>query len=178
MVARLGYFGFNQVRWEIKLQGHYHITNSSTGLRNVCTFPAKTRSKVANITTPVSWALGSKSREIMIEAIIIGLIVAAIIQGLGSGDALDALNVLFVIATALIVLVGILVLLLFFSQWWGWIGFAISIPLIFLFICFIDSMDASMVITLFSIILAIPFLVLNGYVAHHDNILFFMETID
>jgi len=114
----------------------------------------------------------------MIEAIIIGLIVAAIIQGLGSGDALDALNVLFVIATALIVLVGILVLLLFFSQWWGWIGFAISIPLIFLFICFIDSMDASMVITLFSIILAIPFLVLNGYVAHHDNILFFMETID
>jgi hypothetical protein len=28
-----------------------HITNSTTGLRNVCTFPAKTRSKVANITT-------------------------------------------------------------------------------------------------------------------------------
>ena len=28
-----------------------NITNSSTGLRNVCTFPAKTRSKVANITT-------------------------------------------------------------------------------------------------------------------------------
>jgi hypothetical protein len=28
-----------------------HITSSSTGLRNVCTFPAKTRSKVANITT-------------------------------------------------------------------------------------------------------------------------------
>jgi hypothetical protein len=27
------------------------ITNSSTGLRNVCTFPAKTRSKVANITS-------------------------------------------------------------------------------------------------------------------------------
>ena len=27
-----------------------NITNSSTGLRNVCTFPAKTRSKVANIT--------------------------------------------------------------------------------------------------------------------------------
>jgi len=28
-----------------------HITISSIGLRNVCTFPAKTRSKVANITT-------------------------------------------------------------------------------------------------------------------------------
>jgi hypothetical protein len=28
-----------------------NITISSTGLRNVCTFPAKTRSKVANITT-------------------------------------------------------------------------------------------------------------------------------
>jgi len=28
-----------------------NITNSSTGLRNVCTFPAKTRSKVANITS-------------------------------------------------------------------------------------------------------------------------------
>jgi len=28
-----------------------NITNSSTGLRNVCTFPAKKRSKVANITS-------------------------------------------------------------------------------------------------------------------------------
>jgi hypothetical protein len=27
------------------------LTNSSTGLRNVCTFPAKKRNKVANITT-------------------------------------------------------------------------------------------------------------------------------
>jgi hypothetical protein len=33
------------------------LTNSSTGLRNIGTFAAKTRSKVANITTPVSWAL-------------------------------------------------------------------------------------------------------------------------
>jgi hypothetical protein len=28
----------------------FHITNSSTGLRNLVTFPAKIRSKVANIT--------------------------------------------------------------------------------------------------------------------------------
>jgi hypothetical protein len=37
-----------------------YITNSSTGLRNVCSFPAKIRSKVASITPPVSWALQSK----------------------------------------------------------------------------------------------------------------------
>tara|TARA_R110002110_G_scaffold291980_1_gene506028 strand:- start:109 stop:264 length:156 start_codon:yes stop_codon:yes gene_type:complete len=35
----------------MKSENNKCITNSSTGLRNVCTFPAKTRSKVANITT-------------------------------------------------------------------------------------------------------------------------------
>ena len=33
------------------------LTNSSNGLRNVGTFCAKERTKVANITTPFSWAL-------------------------------------------------------------------------------------------------------------------------
>jgi len=35
------------------------ITISSTGLRNVCTFPAKTRSKVANITTHGKLGVGA-----------------------------------------------------------------------------------------------------------------------
>ena len=44
-----------------------HITSSSTGLRNVCTFPAKTRSKVANITARgelgVMFSMGQLSKS-------------------------------------------------------------------------------------------------------------------
>jgi hypothetical protein len=46
-----------------------HSTSSSTGLRNVCTFPAKTRSKVANITTRGELGVrGKGSISMQIEA--------------------------------------------------------------------------------------------------------------
>ena len=96
-----------------------HITNSSTGLRNVCTFPAKIRSKVANITTrgELGVTLTNWSRDMRLISRIKEISAAHILVGF---EAVASLYVLYRELGYLAVLLAILyvIMITVLSAWY------------------------------------------------------------